>query len=185
MKKIKGIWERDRETGIIQADKPIAENAWVLAGEGIATRKWDGTACMIRGGKLYKRYDAKRGKTPPIGFEPCQAPDEITGHYPGWMLVGDGPEDQWHREVLPVTEYADGTYELVGPKINSNNDGVDRHDGDTVYEIKDLTFEGIKAFLAAHEIEGIVFHHPDGRMVKITRNMYGLPWGPKARRKAA
>ncbi len=30
---------------------------WVLAGEGIASRKWDGTACMVKDGVLYKRYD--------------------------------------------------------------------------------------------------------------------------------
>jgi len=36
------------------------DNMWVFD-EGVkATRKFDGTACAIIGGELYKRYDAKR-----------------------------------------------------------------------------------------------------------------------------
>ncbi len=56
----------------------------VLDGEGIATRKWDGTACLVRDGILYKRYDRKLNpktgeyKSAPIGWEPCEEPDEIT-----------------------------------------------------------------------------------------------------------
>lgn len=30
---------------------------WVIAGEGRATRKLDGTCCMMRGGKLYRRFE--------------------------------------------------------------------------------------------------------------------------------
>ena len=36
------------------------------------------------------------------------------------------------------------------------------------------TFDGIREFLAPLDIEGIVFHHPDGRMVKIRKDDYGL-----------
>ncbi len=43
----------------------------VAIGDGVATRKYDGTCCMVRHGKLFKRYDAKAAKTPPIGFEPA------------------------------------------------------------------------------------------------------------------
>lgn len=35
---------------------------WVLAGEGIPTRKFDGSACMIENQQMFKRYDAKNGK---------------------------------------------------------------------------------------------------------------------------
>lgn len=34
---------------------------WALAGEGVATRKMDGTCTMVQGGKLFKRYDAGAG----------------------------------------------------------------------------------------------------------------------------
>jgi len=38
------------------------------------------------------------------------------------------------------------------------------------------TFAQLRAFLTMSRIEGIVFHHPDGRMAKIKRRDYGLPW---------
>ena len=31
----------------------------------------------------------------------------------------------------------------------------------------------------ARNIEGIVWHHPDGRMVKIKARDFGLPWPPR------
>jgi len=34
-------------------------------------------------------------------------------------------------------------------------------------------FEEIKAYLADKDIEGIVWHHPDGRMVKIKKKDFG------------
>lgn len=36
------------------------------------------------------------------------------------------------------------------------------------------TFEGIREFLRWREIEGIVFHHPDGRMAKVKKKDYGM-----------
>jgi len=40
-------------------------------------------------------------------------------------------------------------------------------------------FEGLKTFLATAGIEGIVWWHPDGRMVKIKTRDFGLPWPVK------
>lgn len=40
-----------------------------------------------------------------------------------------------------------------------------------------ITFESLKTFLGKIEIEGIVFHHPDGRMCKIRRSDFGFKWG--------
>jgi len=38
------------------------------------------------------------------------------------------------------------------------------------------TFEAIKAYLGQRDIEGIVWHHPDGRIVKIKkRDFFGKP----------
>ena len=58
---------------------------WVLEGRGIATVKYDGTCCALMDGKFYRRYDAKKGKTPPAGAIPCCDPDPITGHWPHWL----------------------------------------------------------------------------------------------------
>ena len=39
-----------------------------------------------------------------------------------------------------------------------------------------ITFDGLHRWLCAHPVEGLVFHHPDGRMAKIKRRDYGLSW---------
>jgi hypothetical protein len=123
---------------------------WVLSGEGTPTRKWDGTAVLVRSGKLYARFDCKKGRTPPEGFSPCEPePDPSTGHWPGWVEVTDQPQYKWHRKTFAQhPDLFDGTYELCGPKINGN------------------------------PIEGLVFHHPDGRMAKIRRDDFGFAWPP-------
>jgi hypothetical protein len=102
MKKIISLFQRDRDGGRLVRNEVTPGAEWVLEGEGVATKKWDGTACLIKDGKLYKRYDAKNGKTPPEGFIPAQEPDEKTGHWPGWLEVGNGPEDAWHRNAFDV-----------------------------------------------------------------------------------
>ena len=100
MKKIPSLFKRDYGSGArLVYDEIVPGTEWAHAGEGVATRKIDGTSCLVRDGKLYKRYDAKAGRTPPAGFEPAQdEADPVTGHWPGWLPVGDGPEDRWHRE---------------------------------------------------------------------------------------
>lgn len=159
---------------------------WVLAGEGTASRKWDGTACMVRDGVLYKRLDCKRGKTPPPGAIPCQEPDPVTGHWPHWIKVDfTDPANRWFAEAYDDkgdTRLEDGTYELIGPKINGNPERVERHTfrrhGDVLFDVP-RTFTRIHLFLASFLIEGVVFAHPDGRMCKIRRDDYGLPWPVK------
>lgn len=189
MKKIPSVFERDWDGDrrrVLPVVVPGCE--WALSGEAVATLKWDGTACLVRGGVLYKRYDAKPGKTPPDGWEPCEdAPDEKSGHWPGWVPVGEGPEDRWHREARGVAEYLpDGTYELLGPKVGGNPEHRIGHElmPHGAFPLPGLqgsqTFESIRDFLAANEIEGIVWHHPDGRMAKIKRSDFGLPWPIKA-----
>lgn len=166
---------------------------WVLAGEGVATRKWDGTCVLIQNGEVFKRFDAKHGKTPPPGFIPAQEEaDPITGHWPGWVSLKDYP-DKWIQEAYDnfirpneacdVNFLVDGTYEAVGPKINGNKDEVFEHrlmkHGVHHFPLLSkcpLTFDQIKLFLSNIQMEGIVFHHPDGRMAKIKRSDFGLKW---------
>jgi hypothetical protein len=155
---------------------------WVLAGEGGATRKWDGTAVLVREGRIYARYDAKKGKAPPDGAIPCtDVPDSVTGHWPHWVLA-DGPQHKWIREAANnsrAAALADGTYEAVGPNINGNADGLQTHllmrHGNMLGNMA-RAFASLKAWLAEHDWEGIVFHHPDGRMCKIRRDDFGLRW---------
>src|SRR5262249_44568274 len=118
------LLKRNNDGDRLVRDEVVPGAEWVLAGEGVATRKWDGTCCLIRDGKLYKRYEAKvrfataddpeqgcigvrDGKSegflyvgfPPYGFELACEPDPRTGKVQGWVPVSnDKPEDRWHRE---------------------------------------------------------------------------------------
>lgn len=177
MKKIISLFARNYDGDRLVRDEVVAGAEWVIAGEGIATRKYDGTCCLVRAGALYKRYDVKRGRTPPPDFEPAQEPDEVTGHHPGWVPVGAGPEDRWHREAFAAElGVPDGTYELCGPKVQGNPEGfvghvLVRHGAMPVDAPRD--FAAIREFLKDGRIEGIVWHHPDGRMVKIKAKDFG------------
>ena len=192
MQKIISLFKRDYEGTRQIYDEIVPGAEWVQAGEGRATRKWDGTCCMVRSGILFKRYDAKNGKQTPPDFEPAQeAADPVTGHWPGWVPVrADNPADKYHMAAISdhqentADSLHDGTYELVGPNVQGNPDNWDRyyliaHGGDTLDGVP-VTFDALKAWLAAHPIEGVVWHHSDGRMVKIKRKDFGLPW-PVAR----
>ncbi len=180
MKKTVSLFQRNYDGDRLVRDEIVPGAEWVAAGEGVATRKLDGTCCMVRDGNLFRRYDAKAGKTPPAGFEPAQEADPVTGHWPGWMPVGDGPEDKWHMAALFLAgglRLEDGTYELCGPRIQKNPEGFHdhvliRHGAEHLDAPR--TFDALRDYLAANDIEGIVWHHPDGRMVKIKGKDFGL-----------
>ncbi len=185
MRKIPNVFVRDwngnRERVLAE---PEPASLWVLGGEGLPHTKRDGTACLWRDGKLWKRYDAKRGKAPPAGFVAAQEPDAVTGHHPGW-LSATGPEDVWIREAQAnwAMQMREGmTYEACGPKIGGNAEGLERHvlfphDSEPWDTFQPpWTYDTIRAFLAENEMEGLVWHHPDGRMAKVKRRDFGLLW---------
>lgn len=176
MKKTISLFQRNYDGDRLVRDEIVPGAEWVIAGEGVATRKYDGTCCMVRNGKLFKRYDAKAGKTPPEGFEPAQDADPVTGHWPGWAPVGDGPDDKRHRDAEMPTE--DGTYELCGPKVQGNPEGFDRqvlvkHGAEVLHDCP-RTFDALREYLGDGAIEGVVWWHKDGRMVKIKGKDFGI-----------
>lgn len=193
MKKMPCLFQRDFtdpvNSTLLQEVTPGCE--WVLAGEGTASRKRDGTACAVRDGKLFKRYDCKKGKAPPTGFIPCSEPDPITGHWPGWIEVGEGPEDQWHRQAWQNVAHVedslalpDGTYELCGPKIQGNPEGFSahvfiRHGAEMEAEVP-RDWDGLRTYMEEYLGEGLVWAHPDGRMCKLRRGDFGFVWPIKA-----
>ena len=168
-------------------DKITLGCEWVIKGEGIATEKYDGTCCLIQDNKLYRRYDAKQGKQPPIGAIPCQPePDPKTTHWPHWVLVSeDRSEDKWFIEAwnrLDKENLINGTYELCGPHFQTNPYNLEfdmfyKH-GDKVLEDIPRSIEGIERYLKEHYIEGIVFHrcNETNDMCKIRRKDFGLKW---------
>jgi hypothetical protein len=183
MKKVISLFKRNYDGDRLVYDEIVPGAEWVVQGEGVPTVKMDGTCCLVRDGKLYRRFDLKPGKRPPSGFEAAQEPDPETGKCPGWVPVGEGPEDRWHREAFercPLLD--DGTYELVGPKIQGNPYGLDRHGlirhGSILFrdEQPPMAFSAMKGWFETNRHEGVVWHHPDGRMVKIKRRDFGLRW---------
>ena len=204
MKKIKTVFKIDRETGLATSTvTPGAE--WVIKGEGVATLKVDGSACMIKDGILYKRYDRKlqsqyMKKLRALGAEftvtpdmfnvlpadaiPCEEkPDPVTYHHPHWVAVKkDKPEDAFHIAAFEAAGGAleDGTYELIGPKVNNNPYKLDacelvKH-GHEVLNIPDRSLEGMKEFLSTLDGEGVVFKNDDGEFFKIRKKDANFFW---------
>lgn len=225
MQKIPTLFERDWDGDRSRVvDVVHADCRWVVDGEGVATRKYDGTACAVIDGRLYKRlavpvpadtelrpdrlvFPAGSGTVviPPdfrivaIETSPGRKGD-VTKAF-GWLPVGDGPEDEWHREAWKLITRShsdadvdftppDGIYELIGPKVQGNPERAaahqlveldTEHDDDGVqsrgpkqFPDAPRDFDGLAAWLADKDIEGLVFHHPDGRMAKIKLRDFGL-----------
>lgn len=190
MKKMKTLFIREFENhGPINIKNKVEKGCeWVINGEGVATRKYDGTCCLIQDNKIYGRYDYKEGRTLPINAIPCQEKaDAITGHFPHWVLCDENnPNYKWH--ILAFNKQKpleNGTYELCGihfqnniDKLCDNEDILIKH-GVTILDDCPRDFDGIKNYLATHYIEGIVFHRGNGEMCKIKRSDFGFEWQPK------
>ena len=179
----KRIFDNHEKVGIENIVTPGCE--WVERNEGIATQKLDGTCCLIQDNKIYARFDFKPGRKLPENAVPCQEKaDEITGHFPHWVLVEEQPQYKYHKIAFEKLkkenpQYENGTYELCGPHFNRNPEKLEE---DTLLKhgciILDVprTFNGIKQFLFENNIEGIVFHNTDGSMCKIKRSDFGFKW---------
>lgn len=188
MKKIPTLFERIFENRRIVGitDKVYPGMEWVLEGDGIATEKIDGSCTAIIDGIFYKRYDAKKGKKPPVGAIPCCDPDPVTGHHPHWVKVDPNKSnDKWfvkafnHTFIHSIVPIPDGTYEAIGIHFQANPYGLDcdilvKH-GTKVLDVP-RTFEGIKQYLEENRIEGIVFWLDGEPMCKIKRSDFGYEW---------
>lgn len=162
MKKINTLFKKNPLDLSIVTDELNLENVWVINGEAVATRKFDGTACAIIEGVLYKRYDVKLWKNKkgkiiyfsdedlkskiPEGAIACQEPDTKSGHWPHWIKCNrDNPEDAYHFE---------GFNELVKyysqQDIFSNVADINRLDG--TYELCGPKIQGNPEKLKAHTL---------------------------------
>jgi hypothetical protein len=201
MKKIPLLFLRnpDNPDEMTKTPNPVCD--WVFNGEGAATRKYDGSCCMIdEDGVFWKRRMVRDGKKEPDTFVLADV-DPITKKKFGWVKVdSESPENSWHMEALKerqrVEKLLEGaeyefycslggqaaTYELVGPKIQGNPEHYDKHvliphKRAHQYDLPDRSYEGIKEFFKEKDIEGLVFHHEDGRMAKIRKGDYGMKRG--------
>ena len=181
MKKIPTMFKRGAFGKITNEITPGCE--WVAAGEGVATHKLDGTCCMVRDGKIYKRREIQDKDTAPADFEPVER-DQLTLKTVGWVPVNPtASEDKWIRDAFSAVTLFDGTYEACGPKIQGNPECFEKHVA-MRHEIlwsrpidAPRDFAGLQRFFedeAGRNMEGIVFCHPDGRMAKIKAKDFGL-----------
>ncbi len=100
----------------------------------------------------------------------------------------ESPADQWAYDAFDrLDEQTDGIYELVGPKVQGNPHRYPKHMLERVVppgplslpsvRDSDRSFAGLRQWFETFpQWEGIVFHHPDGRMAKIKRRDFGLKW---------
>lgn len=153
---------------------------WVLAGEGVATRLYDGVTAL---------------------FDPDRVWHPVTGPSPhpelaGWYLVTGtgGWEPAWRSRhaarmlaavrALPASQVPEpGTYELIGPGINRNRDRVTspvliaHRDADVLPAPR--TYAGLADWLHAHPYAGVVWRwvQPDGSTRRAKLKKRDLPHG--------
>jgi hypothetical protein len=105
-----------------------------------------------------------------------------------WVPIGDGPEDRYMREAIaPTTNpMLPGTFEFLGPKSQDNAEGFSwhlmmRHGVIRFPEDCDppRSFSGLCVWMKGQDLEGIVWHHEDGRMAKIKLRDFGIKRGIK------
>ena len=189
MKKIPTLFERiyndHRVVGITDDITPGCE---LVFHQGIATIKIDGSCCAIIDNKFYKRYDAKKGKKPPVRAIPCCDPDPVTGHWPHWIEVDpSSPGDRWFAEAFRNSremgmELDAGTYEAIGPHFQANPYELDRDilvkHGEMLVDVK-RDFDSISQWLNDNPVEGLVFWLDGEPVCKIKRTDFGYEWPVK------
>ena len=179
------VYENHKIVGIKDEITPGCELAFY---QGIATIKIDGSCCAVIDGKFYKRYDAKKGKNPPVGAIPCCDPDPVTGHWPHWVEVDpSNPNDRWFVEAFNNSrkmgmDLENGTYEAIGPHFQGNpyelnNDILVKH-GTMVVAVRRY-FESISQWLNDNAVEGLVFWLDGEPVCKIKRTDFGYEWPVK------
>ncbi|MEW2486603.1 DUF5565 family protein [Streptomyces sp. NPDC048411] len=180
MQKIPTMFVRDFDNNPAHVLPKVTPGcAWVLSGEGQATRKYDGTCVMLdEAGNWWARREVKPRKSVPRNYIVLSV-DTETGKTIGWEPIDQSSFAKFHAEALQAAGpggLSAGTFELIGPKVNGNPEGVDahrlvEHAAAQHVSVPELTFEGIRstvvALAGADGCEGIVWHHPDGRMAKI------------------
>ena len=156
---------------------------WVIAGEGVATQKFDGVnvQATVRG-EVIVSVQKRRNPT---------AEEKLQGLEPRYIPTN--AEDPADKHILAAAagtdteDWPDGDWscEAIGPKIQG---GVEIRDhtflipfGLPMWPVNHAIFAprgfvDLRDFLEGCAIEGIVWHHPDGRMAKIKRRDFGHRW---------
>lgn len=183
MKKIPTLFLRDPSNPLRVTDQVNSVCQWVVDNEGIATRKWDGQPILIQDGLLFKRYtgDLRGFSGNPLGAISCGEEEDTTPVW--WVLVSYRNEDKHIRAAMELQKLwgkaNNGTYEIVGPNFCHNREKVARdclvrHGSNGIFPDAPTNFTDLFEWLSDVDIEGLVWHHPDGRMAKIKKSDLGL-----------
>lgn len=182
MRKISTVLVRDPDNRAKVLPQVTPGCEWVFDGEGVATRKYDGTCVMLNREGWWARREVRPGKATPPNFVPVDT-DPVTGKTQGWEPIEQSSFYKFWQESRDSFFIAgprhplryEFTYELVGPKINGNPEHLDKHELILHAFADRLPFadhpgsaeDAIGAVKMHPEFEGIVWHHPDGRMAKL------------------
>lgn len=193
MQKIPSLFLRDKSYPRLVTSTPDPDCLWVFKDQGWPTEKFDGLACVFfrRGWHTRHHYREEKGDPPEGWIHWTRDPGVSFGH--GWIpLSHQNPGHRYHLEAAAKHDgpaIANGTtWELLGPKVQSNPYGLPshvllRHGSVTLVPDRLRSFGAIRDYLSECPLlEGIVWHHNDGRMAKIKRTDFGLPWPDKGRR---
>lgn len=170
MKKIPTIFQRDLSLKCTPVTDEInPECQWVFDGEGIATRKIDGVNIKVEDGKPYIRIKPDTKDYEEAEYKRFSAYED--------KYVSKAFHEGWSRF------WDNGIYEAYGEGIRGNAEKVEGYhmvridpvDQALVIHGVKRTYRDLMGYFATHDIEGIVFHHRDGRMAKIkTKDFYHL-----------
>lgn len=193
MQKIPTLLRRDPENPRTVLPEVTPGCEWVFAGEGVARRKYDGTCVMLdEQGQWWNRREIRAGKEVPADAIDL-GEDPNTGKHMVYVPNSPAGFQAFLREAIANyrSDPRPGTYELCGPKIDTragqNPEGLDsyklfRHDEaptidfidwrtDLNDDYKDGYFGWLFVIITAmayqYGWEGVVWHHPDGRMAKL------------------
>lgn len=192
-KKMPALFVIDRVNHI--AVNEINEKAeWLFQEKATATVKIDGTGILIDSdGNAFARRSVKKGKKAPENYIEFEI-DFFTGHSFGIEPIEQSGFKKFFYEALDNFEgdLEQGTYELIGSKINKRYTDLDKHvlakhgsevaitipdmrniDPNEAYEILEPLFAQFKK----DNIEGIVWAGADGKRVKLrVADFFGDDW---------
>lgn len=180
MRKIPTVYRRDPNDLAHVTDEVDSRCAWVLAGEGVPRRMFNGTCVMLdEDGTWWSRREVRAGKTAPPGFVAVER-SRRTGRTVGWEPIGLAPIHRFHAQAVASHEglLLPGTYELCGPKIGNKKTPTIENAAPGHFLVRHADADPATGFdaddpkdlvrrVGLYGWEGIVWHHPDGRLAKL------------------
>ncbi len=145
---------------------------WVTERIDTVSVKHDGVAVRYDGVAWWARRQVKAGKLEPENFVLSEL-DENTGTRYGWEPIGQSSfYPMFVNAALQDNPQPESTFELCGPRVNGNRHRLPipvliPHGVEKVRSAVPRTFDGLELFFSNHDIEGLIFEHPDGRRAKI------------------